>query len=187
MPSLSQMPTGDTGSNRGSGAALSPPGCQGGCWGHVGGHGVDVAGESAVCSAEAQERGQDRWWGGCSWDIHPQLLPRPTAPKAAQFTPQAATSPGPGAPNSPPAPTLLVPGWGKEPKPPAAQGLGSRQRHAAASPAWRCSSTGCSAGTGRGRAERRLLAAVRALPWTGADLLLQNISMRLQEREGNGA
>lgn len=179
------MPTGGTSSNRSSRVALSPPGGQGCCWGHVGGCGVDVARESAPCSAEAGEKGQDQCGGmhmGC-----PQQLPRPTAPKAAHFAPQAATCPGLGAPSSLQHPPCCSQGRGKGPKPPAARGLSSRRRHTAGPPARRCSSTflGCTAGAGRGRVERRLLAAVRALPWTGADLLLQNINKRLQEREGN--
>lgn len=102
--------------------------------------------------------------------------------------PTSSHGPRAGGPQLPPQyPPCCFWGWGKKPKPPAARGLGSGRQRAAAPPARRCSSTflGCTAGAGWGRAERRLLAAVRALPWTGADLLLQNINKRLQEREGN--
>lgn len=182
IPTVSQTPAGGTGSSRGPEPARRPRMLLGPC----GRRRVDASGESAGCSAKAREKVQDRrrrMFLGC-----PQQLPRPAAPKAAHFTPQAATGHGLGAPSSPPQhPPCCFWGWGKKPKPPAARGLGSGRQRAAAPPARRCSSTflGCTAGAGWGRAERRLLAAVRALPWTGADLLLQNINKRLQEREGN--
>lgn len=86
--------------------------------GPCGRHRVDASGESAVCSAKAREKGQDRrrrMFPGC-----PQQLPRP----AAHFTPQAATGHGLGSPSSPPAPTLLLLRLGQKAK--ASGGSGAR-------------------------------------------------------------
>lgn len=106
IPTVSQTPAGGTGSSRGPESARRPRMLLGPC----GRRRVDASGESAGCSAKAREKVQDRrrrMFLGC-----PQQLPRPAAPKAAHFTPQAATGHGLGAPSSPPSTHLAASGAG---------------------------------------------------------------------------